>query len=107
MEDFFTPTRPLRYHLTEESPDGEAPFECNEIGLTVSVEDFLVCNWDWKDLRAVLTGGVTPMILWISQNKFIYVKESWNDSHYFDFDRLDAIFQETSGQERTLILVYI
>jgi hypothetical protein len=108
MEQFFTSTRPLRYDLLEEYPHGEAPFECNEIELTVSIENFLVCNWDWTDLQAVLTDGVTPKVLWITENKFVFVKENGNDSH-FDLNRfngyVDAIFQETSGQEQTLTLV--
>lgn len=52
MEQFFTPTSPLRGDILEDS-DGDH-VECYEVQLAVSVEDFLVCIWDWKDLRAFL-----------------------------------------------------
>jgi hypothetical protein len=107
MEQFFTPTRPLRSDLLEESPPGEDPFECNEVQLTVSVEDFLIYNWDWKDLRAFLADGVTPKVIWITEHAFIYVKVNGHDFH-LDSDPISdcvvAIFQETSGQEQSLVL---
>jgi hypothetical protein len=107
MEQFFTPTCPLRSDLLEESPLGEDPFECNEVQIAVPVEEFLAYNWDWKDLRAFLTDDVTPKVLWITEHAFIYVKVNGHDFH-LDFDALDgcvvAIFQETSGQEQSLVL---
>jgi hypothetical protein len=106
MEQFFTPTRPLRYDLLEESTHGAIP--CTEVQLAVSVEDFLVYIWDWKELRAFLTGGVTPKFLWLTENAFLVVKES---GHFFDFDKIndcvDVIFEDASGQEQELVLVHV
>jgi hypothetical protein len=94
----------------EESIHGDDPFECTEVQLAVSVEDFLVYNWDWKELRAFLTGGVTPKFLWITENAFLVVQESWHDFD-FDFDKISgyvhAIFHETSGQGQELALVHV
>jgi hypothetical protein len=111
MEQFFTPTRPLRHQgLFEESTHGDDPLECTEVRLAVGVGDFLVYNWDWKELRAFLTGGVAPNFFWITEFAFLVVKES---GHVFDFDddmligRADAIFQEASGQQQKLVLGHL
>jgi hypothetical protein len=105
MEQFFTSTRPLRHGILRESPPGEAPFECNEVQLAVSVEDFLICNWDWKDLRAVLTDDVTPKVLWITEHAFIKVNGQGH-FHVTLNECVTASFQEASGLEQSLFLVH-
>jgi hypothetical protein len=103
MEQFFTPTRPVRPDLYAESTHGDDRYEHTEVQLAVPVEDFLAYNWDWKDLRAFLNGGNTPKILWITEYTFLVVIESGN-TFVFDFDLLsgfmDAIFQETSDEKQ-------
>jgi hypothetical protein len=57
MEQLCKPTR--RYQdLLEQDDDDEIThhFECSEVQLDVPVEDFLVYDWDWKDLQTFLTG---------------------------------------------------
>jgi hypothetical protein len=88
----------------KESPTGEAPFECNEVQLAVPLEDFLVCNWDWKDLRAALTDDVTPKVLWITEDAFI--KVNGNLAHFKPNECVTASFQEISGLEQSLVLVH-
>jgi hypothetical protein len=73
MEQLFTPTR--RYQdIWEEDNDGD-PFEYTEVALAVPVEDLLINRWDWRDLRAFLTGGATPKILWITDDVFLVDEE--------------------------------
>jgi hypothetical protein len=112
MEQLVTPTR--RYQeLLEESNDMSQLdlFEYTEVQLTLPVEDFLVYYcWDWKDLRAFLTGGVTPKILWITEDAFLVVEESGNGFLFhasIGHSCMSAKIQATSGQEQTLILANI
>jgi hypothetical protein len=110
MEQLFTPTRPLRYDLLEESTHGCDPLECTEVQLAVSLEDFLIYNWDWKELRAFLTGGVAPIFFWITEYAFLVVEESGHDFD-FDYDLLfgcvEARFQDTSGLKQMLVLGHL
>jgi hypothetical protein len=104
MDQFFTPTR--RYQDIWD--DFYGPFEYTEIELAVPVEEFLVCNLDWKYLWHFLTGaGVPQKILWITEDAFLVVE---SDENYFPFHDdapgrfLGAAFHGTSGQEQLLIL---
>jgi hypothetical protein len=80
MEHFFLPFCLLRYQdiLDEQSNSEYDPHEYTDIQLAVPMEDFLVYRWDWKDLRAFLTGGVTTNIFWITGDAFLVVRESGN-----------------------------
>jgi hypothetical protein len=111
MDQLCTPTR--RYQdLWEECTN--APFEYTEVQLAVHVPEFLIYHWDWEALGAFLIGGVTPKIMWITENTFLVVEENEND---FDFDRsmrqsgarscIVAKIQAASGQEETLILAQL
>jgi hypothetical protein len=106
MEEFFTPTR--RYQVTWEQ-EREDPFECDEVKLSVPVEEFLNYRWDWKDLRAFLTGGATPKILWISKKTFLVLDDPENE---FDFHGdipscVAAEIQASGSQEQALILAHL
>jgi hypothetical protein len=108
MDQFFTPTR--RYHdLCELGMDDDlGPFEYTEMELAVPVEEFLVCDLDWKYLWAFLTGaGVAQKILWITEDAFLVVENDENEFRFHDDAPdyfLKADFQETSGREQSLIL---
>jgi hypothetical protein len=108
MEQFFEHTE--RYQeLLEESTHRDAPFEYTEVQLTetVTVEDFLVYYWDWKELRAFLTGGVTPKIFWITETGFLVVVDSGNRfpwTYLTSHSIISAKIRATSGQEQTLML---
>jgi hypothetical protein len=108
MDQFFTPTRRYQDLFGVGMDDDLGPFEYTEIELAVPVEEFLVCNLDWKYLWAFLTGaGVTKKILWITEDVFLVVDDDENDFHFHDDapgSFLKADFQGTSGQEQTLIL---
>jgi hypothetical protein len=111
MEQFFKPSQRNRDIWELDRDDGYGPFEHTEVELAVPVEDFLSYRWDWKDLRAFLTGGDTPKILWITENAFLAVVKENGNFFPFDFDKISdyvhAIFQETSGQEQELALVHL
>jgi hypothetical protein len=68
MEKFFTPTERFKY-LWETCPFADdCPFNYTEVALTVPVEEFLVCPWDWEALVAfVYLGDGTNKILWITE----------------------------------------
>jgi hypothetical protein len=111
MEQFFTPTRCFqdRWELNRGDHD-DGPFEYTEVKLAVPVEDFLSYRWDWKDFRAFLTGGVTPKIMWITENTYLAIFDENRNVFWLDDDGVtisggvEATFQETSGQKQTLIL---
>jgi hypothetical protein len=111
MEKFFTPARRYQDIWEEDIRDNDDdPFAYTEVALAVPVEDFLVNRWDWKDLRAFLTGGLTPKILWLTKNTFLVVEESWDEFEFGDdipHSRIDAYFQETSGRKQTLTVACI
>jgi hypothetical protein len=102
MDHFVTPTRRHQQHTS-----GDDPFNYIEVQLTVSIEDFLVSCWVWKDLLAFLTGGETPKILWITDNVFLLVEEGRNgfdlDDHMSQTSILAKIVA-ANGQEQTLLL---
>jgi hypothetical protein len=110
MEQLVAPTR--RYQeLLEDSIHTNEPVEyTTEVQLTVPLGDFLFYSWDWEDLRAFLTGGVTSKILWITEYAFLTVEESGNG---FLFDSctfhscISAKIQAKTGQEHTLTLANI
>jgi hypothetical protein len=111
MEQLCAPTR--RYQdIWELGRNGdEDPFAYTEVALTVPVEDFLIYYWDWNDLRAFLNGGMTPKLLWITENAFLVVDDEENE---FDFEDdipiiqcISAIFHETSGQFHRLTLAQL
>jgi hypothetical protein len=67
------------------------------------VEDFLVNRWDWKDLRAFLTGGATLKILWITKNTFIVVEESGDEFEFGDdipLSCVEAVFKKKAAKGR-------
>ncbi len=104
MDELCTSTRRYQcvWELGRDGDDG--PFEYTEVELTVPVEDFLVNRWDWNDLRAFLTGGLTPKILWITEEVFLVVDD---DDNAFNFAHgyrksLDAEIQQAGGQKQTL-----
>jgi hypothetical protein len=107
MEKFFTPTRRYR-NLWKESDDAD-PFEYTEVELAVPVEEFLSYRWDWKDLCAFVSSDGLRKFLWITdtENAFLVVDEE-RGVVFRDQSpkvRMAAVFQETSGQERTLMLM--
>jgi hypothetical protein len=107
MEQFFIPTRSDLQDLCEEQ-ENLGVFEYEEVQLAVPVEEFLNYHWDWEDLLAFLTGGVTPKLGWVTETAFLVVKESGNLFHLIHGAlkaRIEANIQSTSGQEQTLILV--
>ena len=70
------------------------------------MEDFLAYRWDWKDLLAFLTGGVTPKILWITEHAFLVVEESGDMYGFEKHDYIAASIQAMDGPEQVLILVH-
>jgi hypothetical protein len=113
MEHFFLPFCLLRYQdiLDEQSNSEYDPHEYTDIQLAVPVEDFLVYRWDWKDLRAFLTGGVTTKMFWITEDAFLVVRESGNVHHYHLHDSIigymSAKIQAKSGEEHALYLAHL
>jgi hypothetical protein len=108
MEELCTPTR--RYKDIWEEFRDDDPFEYIEVALAIPVEDFLVNRWDWNDLRAFLTEGVQPKLLWITECSFLVVEESGNEFEFGDdgsHSCIGASFQEISGREQTLTLASI
>ena len=109
MEQICTPTR--RYQDTiypDWDDDDNGDFDYAEVQLDMSVEDFLVYRWDWKDLHAFLTGDVKPKLLWITENAFLAVNEDGETdaSNYADY--IAATIQESSDLSYpALILVVI
>jgi hypothetical protein len=107
MEHLCAPTR--RYQeLIEHDRDDDGPFEYTEVALAISVEDFLIYYWNWKDLQAFLAGGVTPKILWITEHAFLVAEESENvDFLDGGLSCIVAKIHATSGEEETLILAQL
>jgi hypothetical protein len=112
MEHFCTPTR--RYQdLLEQGDAFLHQFECTEVQFIVTVENFLVYRWEWKDLEAFLTGGATPKMLWLSENTFLVVEESGDMQWFEGQSYMAANIQATtavyplSPEEQALILVQI
>jgi hypothetical protein len=110
MEQLCKPTQ--RYQDLLEQDDDEitrtSHFECTEVQLDVSVEDFLVYDWDWKDLQAFLsTRGVTPKMLWITEHAFLVVESGDTRYHKENHDYIAANIQTMNGQEHVLILMQL
>jgi hypothetical protein len=108
MEELCAPTRRYQDLLEYDSDDDDDPFRYTELELAVPVEDFLINRWEWKDLRAFLTGGAMPRILWIADNAFLVIE----DEYEFDFDGIPhecirAGFELTGGLEQTLTIATI
>jgi hypothetical protein len=110
MEQFFSPI--VRYQdRWQEDNDDAAPWEYNEVELSVPVEEFLSYQWGWKDLCAFITGDVLRKIIWITEDAFLTIEES-GKVFQFDYDSLSdcmaATIQATSGgQEQILFLAHL
>jgi hypothetical protein len=120
MEQFLTPTRYLQDIWERSSNHRDDPFEYTEVKLAVTLEEFQNYHWDCADLLAFLTGGVTPKILWITEDAFLVVEESGSSGFHFEYDtlydrihakrlsdRIAAQMQGTSGKERTLSFTHL
>jgi hypothetical protein len=107
MEQFFTPTHPLRY---QNLFDDDGPFVYSKVELAVPMEDFLVHHWDWETLCAFVSGDILRKIMWITKDAFLLVEESDNVFR-LDYDSLRicvaAKIEATSGQEQELMLATI
>jgi hypothetical protein len=81
---------------------GDDPFEYAEVQLTVPVEEFLICRWDWEDLYAFVSGdgNVLHKILWITDNTFLTFDDLCEIIHDYDYDNfsfpLHAYYMATS-----------
>jgi hypothetical protein len=111
MDQFFRPTR--RYQdlyasldSSQASSGGDGHedddfgfFEYTEKELAVPVEEFLVCNLDWKYLWDFLTGaGVPQKILWITEDAFLVVESDEDYFHFHDDD--PVVFLEPHFREQ-------
>jgi hypothetical protein len=119
--DFFEPS--VRYqeqtdHARDDQDDDDGPIEetigdYTEVQLTVSVEVFQsnYC-WDWEALRAYCSAnGAMSTILWITENTFLCVVIGngfyfYNDEALMRFNYTHATFQDSGGQEQTIILAH-
>jgi hypothetical protein len=112
MEQFFTPTQRFKY-LWETCPFvDDFSFNYTEVALTVPVEEFLVCPWDWEALVAfVTTGDGTSKIIWITERHemCLIVHDLGDLSEFFldDDSQYDCLLMarftiSVGGQEQTL-----
>jgi hypothetical protein len=106
MEHLCVPTQRYQYMFEYDSEDDEGPLEYTEVELTIPVEDFLIYNWDWKDLQAFLAGGVTPKILWITESAFL-VEDGGNIDFREGLSFIAAKIHTTSGQQERLLLAQL